>query len=246
MIRVDVAQGSREWLRARAGIPSASNAHRIVTPAKGAPSSAMHGYACELLAEQALGRPLDDATTGYMQRGTQLETEARAWYALQRDTDVEQVGFLLRDDRQFGCSPDALVGDDGGLEIKCPSADKHLSYMLGEAESLYRCQIQSALWVTGREWWDFVSFHPELPPVLIRFQRDEEFIAKLAEGVGVLSGMLLTFKAQIAARGFVFPDPAPLEPHPLSVGLDDIGWAELEAEEAAADFERATLAAGGA
>jgi len=35
------------------------------------------------------------------------------------------------------------------------------------------------MWITGRKWWDFMSFHPMMEPVIIRVERDEEFIGKL-------------------------------------------------------------------
>jgi len=158
MIRVDVVQGTKEWLDAKLGIPSASNFDRILTPKTMKVSSAMAGYCHELLAEKVLGHPLDDATSQFMQRGTLEEKAARAWYGLQQDVDVEEVGFLLRDDGRVGCSPDGLVGNDGGLEIKTPNAQTHVGYMLGEVKDKYTCQIQGGMWITEREWWDFVSY----------------------------------------------------------------------------------------
>lgn len=208
MIRVDCQQGSEEWLRARLGIPTASRFSDIVTPKKGDPSASMAPYCYELLAEQLLGRPLDDQTSAFMERGTALEKAARAWYCFERETTVEEVGFLLRDDGRVGCSPDGLVGDDGGLEIKCPSAAVHIGYLLGEAGAKYRCQVQGCLWITGRKWWDFVSYNPDMPPVLVRFERDEDFIAKLAAGVDVLLGMLATHRVTLESKGVL-----PVEPY---------------------------------
>lgn len=186
MIRVDVKQGTEEWKAARLGIPSASSFDKIITPKKGDPSKTMHDYACKLLAEQMLGRPLDDASSGFMERGKELEEQARAWYAFNADVDVEQVGFILRDDGRVGCSPDGLVGDDGLVEIKCPSAAVHVSYLLGDAFESYKCQLQGQLWISERKWVDFVSFNPELPTLCVRFERDEAFIAKLSSAVDML------------------------------------------------------------
>jgi hypothetical protein len=47
----------------------------------------------------------------------------------------------------------------------------------------YWQQIQGCMWVTGRQWWDFFAYHPEMPHVLVRVERDDEYIAKLAEEV---------------------------------------------------------------
>lgn len=179
MIVLDMEQGSREWVQARLGIPTTSQFHRIITPKTMKLSGAVDGYLCQLLAEQMLGEPVDDDGTDFMQRGTSMEQDAIAYYEMQRDTATEKVGFVLRDDRRIGCSPDRLVGEDGGLEIKCPSAPVHVSYMLDVTEK-YRAQVQGALWITGRKWWDFLSYNPYLPSVMVRFERDEEFIAALA------------------------------------------------------------------
>jgi hypothetical protein len=203
MIHIDVEQGSKAWLDAKVGIPSASNFHRIITPKTLKPSAAADGYMHELLAERLLGQPLDDATTNFMQRGTIIEKKAREWYALQRDCDVEQVGFLLADDRRAGCSPDGLIGTAGGLEIKCPSAAVHVGYVLGELAEKYRCQIQGGLWITGAEYWDFVSYNPDLPNVLVRFERDEKFIAALANAVGEFAVAIEAAAAKLAHLGWM-------------------------------------------
>lgn len=197
MIRLDVEQGTRAWLDAKVGIPSASNFHRIITPKTLKLSSSVTKYRQELLAELALGMPLDDATTEFMQRGTLQEKAARDWYSLQRDCDVEKVGFLLRDDRRVGCSPDGLVGADGGLEIKTPAAKGHLGHMLGDSEDDHRCQVQGAMWLTGRAWWDLVSYNPDLPPVLRRYERDEKFIAAMADCVEQFLSFLDEGKEQL-------------------------------------------------
>lgn len=204
MIRVDVVQGTAEWLKAKAGIVSASNMHRVITPKTMKPSGGWDTYCHELIAEQLLGRPLDDATTQFMQRGNLLEKSARDWYSLQRDVDVEQVGFLLRDDHRAGCSPDGLVGDVGGVEIKCPAAATHIGYMLDGTEE-YRCQIQSSLLFTGRQWWDFVSYNPELPPVLERVERDEAFITKADQILGQFLEYVEECKERLHKKG-LFPD----------------------------------------
>lgn len=184
MIRLDVEQGSPEWIAVRLGIPTASQFNRIMTAKTHKPSSAQEDYVCELIAERILKQSLDPFVSDWMERGAELEPMAVAYYEMQTDREVEKVGHCLTDDRSAGCSPDGLVGDDGGLEIKCPAAKTHISYMIGgKHHAKYLHQVQGGLWITGREWWDFLSFHPELPPVLKRFHRDEEYIGDLAECV---------------------------------------------------------------
>jgi hypothetical protein len=182
MIVHDVEQGSPEWRRLRLGIPTASNFHRIISPKTLKLSAASHGYLCELVAERLLGEPMDADKTMFMERGSELEEQAVAYYELQRDVETTRVGFVTDDDCAVGCSPDRLVGDDGGLEIKCPGAAQHVSNML-EMTAHYMPQVQGTMWLTGRDWWDLLSFHPALPPVIVRIERDEEYIERLAEAV---------------------------------------------------------------
>jgi hypothetical protein len=185
MLILDCEQGSEEWVRLRCGLPTASAFDRIITPKTRKPSAQAFGYLCECLAEIMLDAPLDAASSAWMQRGSEIESEACTWYAMIHDCDVRRVGFVLRDDRCVGCSPDGLVGEDGGLEIKVPGAKKHVEYML-EPERLshdHYCQSQGGLWITDRKWWDLVSYNPVMEPVVIRVDRDAEFIEALAECV---------------------------------------------------------------
>lgn len=208
MIRVPCEQGSVEWSKARSGIPTASAFHRIITPATGRLSAQATGYIHELVAERILGVSMDQVVSEWAERGREMEESARTYYETQRDIDVDRVGFCLRDDRRAGCSPDGLVGDDGGLEIKCPSAPVHVSYVLGEAGAKYRCQIQGSLWVTGREWWDFLSYNPAMRSIVVRFERDEEFIEKLASAVDEFTERLDKAMAEMVEKGYAAQETA--------------------------------------
>ena len=181
----NVQQGSPEWKALRIGIPTASNFSKILTPRTGKASSQAPAYMCQLIAESLLEVPLDGDATDYMERGQQLEAEAVRYYEMARGMDTEAVGFCTLDDGSAGCSPDRLVGSDGGLEIKCPTPGVHVQYLLGleAVTDRYRAQVQGGLWITGRRWWDTLSYHPEMQPALIRVERDEEFIAALERAV---------------------------------------------------------------
>lgn len=173
MILIDCEQGTPEWHAARMGIPTASQFARIMTPAKRGYSSQASGYICELIAELR-GVEKDRYTSDAMQHGIDTEAEARAWYAFTRDIDVRQVGFCMTDDGRFGCSPDGLVGDDGGAEIKCPEPKTHVEYLLdGGLPLAYKCQVHGSLFVTGRAWWDFVSYCPPMPELVVRVTPDD-------------------------------------------------------------------------
>jgi hypothetical protein len=193
-------QGTTAWALARMGRPSASQMHRVITPT-GKFSSQCDAYAQELLAEQLLGQPLDDATSGFMQRGTVIERKARAFYELQRDCTVEEVGLVTTDDDRVGYSPDGLVGTDGLVEIKVPAAGNHVGFLLGDAGDKYKVQIQTGLWVAERAWLDFTSYNPDLPSVIVRFERDEKFIALIAQGVAQFHEYMAEAKEKLQKYG---------------------------------------------
>ncbi len=176
---VECEQGSPEWIEARLGIPTASEFSRIITPGTGKLSKSADGYVNELLAEYLLGFPVDGASSSFMERGIELETEAYARYEFEVDVDTQQVGFVLRDDGLVGCSPDRLVGDTGGLELKTPAVGTHVGYLLDGPAIKYYPQVQGCIWICEREWFDLMSYNPELPPAIVRVTRDDGYIKKL-------------------------------------------------------------------
>lgn len=183
MIILTDEQGSPEWLASRLGRPSASNFGRLVT-GSGKPSSSAESYINEMIAERLTGRSKPFYTNEHMERGNALEPEAREAYEFITDFEVVETGFILHDSEEFGCSPDGLVAEQGGLEIKCPSDSVHVSYLrAGKVPAKYYQQVQGCLWVTGREWWDFMSYHPEMPHLLVRAHRNEKYIEAMAEQV---------------------------------------------------------------
>jgi putative phage-type endonuclease len=183
MIILTDEQGSPEWLASRLGRPSASNFGRLVT-GNGKPSSSAESYINEMIAERLTGRSKPFYTNEHMERGNALEPEAREAYEFITDLEVVETGFILHDSEEFGCSPDGLVAEQGGLEIKCPSDSVHVSYLrAGKVPSKYYQQVQGCLWITGREWWDFMSYHPEMPHLLVRAHRNEKYIEAMAEQV---------------------------------------------------------------
>lgn len=172
---ISCVQGSPEWFAARKGIPTASNFDKILTPKTQKPSSSIDEYIYELIAEsRCLTPPPSEYRSAAMQHGVQYEREARHWYELERGVDVRQVGFCVEHfgpepTGRFGCSPDGLVGEDGGLELKCPTGKVHVKYLLaGVLPDEHKCQVHGCLAVTGRQWWDYLSYCPGLPPLLVR------------------------------------------------------------------------------
>ena len=184
MIILDHEQGSEEWLAARLGKPSASMFSKLIT-ATGKPSSSADGYINQLIAERLTGQSEPFYVNEWMARGTELEPEAREAYEFISGNEVIETGFILDASFEFGCSPDGLIADQGGLEIKVPAPQTMVSYLRDNQAGVkkYWQQIQGCMWISQREWWDFFAYHPEMPHVLVRVERDEDYIAKLAEEV---------------------------------------------------------------
>lgn len=200
MIELNTGQASPEWYWARLGIPTASQFSRILTAKTRKLAAGSETYMHELLSEWLTGVPFNSDLGGFVERGTMLEPEAVAWYEWTQGVSTRQVGFCLRDDRKVGCSPDRLVGDDGGLEIKCPAAKGHVANMLNMTEDHY-AQVQGCMWITGRAWWDLVSYHPEIPSVWVHIERDEEYIGQLASAVDEFLARLAAAREKLIAQG---------------------------------------------
>lgn len=203
VIEVDVEQGSSEWEECRLSIPTASNFHRIVTPS-GKLSAQAEGYCCELLAEFFLNQQVSEfAGTFFTERGRVLEPEARKFYAFIRDTTPRLAGFCYKDESKLvGASPDWLLDPDGGAEVKCPDAGQHLMYLAqGVVPKAYMPQVQGQIWVTGRTAWEFMSYYPGLPPLLVRVEPDEKYQAALDKYVPVFIEEMLERREQLRAKG---------------------------------------------
>jgi len=180
---LNVQQGSQEWINARLGIPTASAFGRILTAKTRKPSASAMKYLCELVAERLVGMPTDGASTDFMLRGSAMEREAVAAYEFDNDCTTTEVGFVMDDSGRWGCSPDRLVGEDGLLEIKCPSAGVHVAALLGLLDEEHAAQAQGQMWITGRRWADLMYFNPAMPTHTVRIERDEEHISQIAEAV---------------------------------------------------------------
>lgn len=184
MITVDCKQGDPVWLASRIGIPTCSNFDKLLTPKKLEPSKSADGYLWQLLGEWLVGHPLESGSSAFMSRGSELEDQAVDWYMVEKQVDVKRVGFILHDNRMCGGSPDGLVGQEGGIEIKCLSLVNHIEALCAPPDVFaYRLQVQGYLWLTGAKWWDRVYWHPDLPPVILHADRDLQVIAAIEETV---------------------------------------------------------------
>jgi hypothetical protein len=183
---LNFAQGSEDWYRARLGIPTASSFDQIVTPKKCEPSKSAAKYALKLAAERLLNMPTDSIEgQAWMERGKELEPDAVLQYEFVNEVKTVPVGFITNDEGTIGCSPDRIVLNDRrvGLEIKCPAPHVHLGYLLAHLADEYRPQVQGQILVAELDHADLYSYHPRMPAATIRSERENDYIAKLSEGL---------------------------------------------------------------
>jgi len=176
-------QGSPEWFAARLGIPTASEFKTILSIKKDAKDKlTRQTYLRKLAGEIITGQPMDSYSNNHMERGKEQEDEARELYAFMTDNVPERVGFIVNGKK--GCSPDSLIGKNGGLEIK--TALPHIQIERLEKDALpseHVAQVQGGLWIAEREWWDFASFCPALPLFTKKVYRDDIYIKQLSDAV---------------------------------------------------------------
>jgi hypothetical protein len=175
-------QGSDEWLAARRGMLTASEAHNIVTPTGNvAANDKLRAHVWEIAAQRISGHTEPSYVSDDMLRGWEDEIAARALYA-DNYAPVREVGFVVNGALGFeiGCSPDGLIGDDGMIEIKSRAQRFQVqTIMTGEVPPQYMPQIQFGLLVTGRKWCDYVSYCAGLPMVAIRVLPDDRWQEQL-------------------------------------------------------------------
>jgi hypothetical protein len=177
-------QGSEAWFKIRAGIPTASDFSKLIT-STGEISKTLPKYAKTLAIEKYSGKPIDTwEGNKYTARGKELEPDAKSLYAFMHDQCLEPVGFVTDDLQRYGCSPDSLVGTDGLAEIKCIKAENHLEAILyyrkhKRCQPDYIQQTQGQLLICERQWCDLIFYHPDLPMLTIRQERDQTIIDAL-------------------------------------------------------------------
>ena len=215
MKKIVCPQGSPEWLAARAGAITASCFADAVSVLKrasgdkvaGDPTAAADKYATDLAVERISLKPYGEPPKAWvLERGHIMEARARIAYESRTGLLAEESGVIKTDDDWFGYSTDGEVDADGLIEIKCPIDTQKILAMFQTGDiSEYVHQIQGGLWITGRQWCDFIMYVPDLASVgndlyVKRIHRDEAFIEELESG-------LLKFRRSVQKAEMLFRSP---------------------------------------
>ena len=199
----DIEQGSEEWLALRYGWTTASRFKDVMAKGQG---KTRKSYMYQLAAEAISDMRQESFTNEYMEWGTETEPQARDTYEFVSGNTVEMVTFIrLGGDMKIGCSPDGLVGDDGMVEFKCPKTTTQIeTYLSGKMPTGHKAQVQGQLWISERQWTDFVSFDPRIDGdasyFCTRIERDDKYIKEIEEACLIfteeLKEMVLTLRGR--------------------------------------------------
>ena len=172
----DIEQNTDEWMNLRMGKFTAS----MFSDLMGSKNTLTYQKAINKVVFEILTNEVpENFTSGYMERGHELEPLAKELYSMMTFNDVSNGGFFSYGN-YIGASPDGLIDDDGILEVKSPSFNTMINYLLKkELPNEYKYQVHGQLFVTGRAWCDFMAYHPKLKPLIIRISRDEKIINEI-------------------------------------------------------------------
>lgn len=189
----DIIQGTDEWYSVRLGKFTASDFHVMLGK-----SQSKTDKLWEVVFERIThNTDQENFTTFAMERGKILEVEARRLYSAIGETEIRETGFVEPDKDNpwygfVGVSPDGLVGEDGGLEIKSPLGKNFLQWTKVNEDGIrtveyikpeYKTQVELTLMITGREWWDFCYYHPLLGIAVKRITSDPELREKITNSL---------------------------------------------------------------
>lgn len=175
-------QRTPEWYAVRDLKLTASHAQEIGNCGKG-----LETLVTDLLADHFSNNQEESFSSKDMDRGRELETQAINIYELETGNTVQKVGFCEVEE-YAGCSPDGLIGEDGGIEVKCLKAKVYLELVLSQKiDTKYEWQVQMSLLVTGRKWWDFCAYNPNFKKSLFikRILPDIEKQTQLLKGIEI-------------------------------------------------------------
>lgn len=183
----------------------------VLTVAKNDTSRA---FIATLAAERITGHVEDTYMSGDMWRGVEIEPMARDAYADTRRVTVEEVGFITRDIGNgivVGWSPDGLVGEVGAVEIKAPRQKKQLLTVLSDdVPPEHMPQLQAALFVSGRDWIDFVQYVGRMPLWVKRVHPDPRWFTAIEEAARTAEKDIRDFTTRYATATAGQPAMQPL------------------------------------
>lgn len=127
-----------------------------------------------------------------MKWGIVSEQMAKNMYALETGNLIEESPFMLHPELRAGASPDGFITERstgllGVAECKCLRSHNQLYDILktGNIPEEYMVQIHMEIWISGRDFCDFIAYDSRLPKGLEifvkRVERDDNYIDNILE-----------------------------------------------------------------
>lgn len=192
-------QGSDEWKELRGGRFGGTDAHLFLVKGKNKDEigTGLQTAIYEKCGEKIEGIELDTYQSKAMQDGNIYEPEARKEYGINEFCTVQEVGYISMGD-YFGVSPDGLVQDDGGIEIKCLAIKAYLRWLdfthntkdldtvIKAIPKKYFAQIQWLMFLTGRKFIDYIVYRRNYKLIKTTVPRCEKTIMIFEEKAKVI------------------------------------------------------------
>jgi len=178
----DLIQKSDEWFKLKTGVISASQTKLMLSKKLAVSNndkSRAHVY--EIAAQRAVNHIEETYQSWDMQRGNVEEIYAKDLYSKHK-AQVKDCGFITNDKLGFiiGASPDGLVGEDGGIEVKSRCQKLQMQAIADdEIPELDMLQVQTNLFVSEREWWDYISYSNGMPMYIKRARPDMDYFTAI-------------------------------------------------------------------
>lgn len=179
IIHEEIEQQSEEWYKLRSGRFTASYFHTLMGE-----STTKENIILKKTAERLNPNFRDDFfITKDIERGIELESQARLLYEMQTGNEIKEIGFCEVDDF-VGCSPDGLIGEDGIIEIKSPKDNVFIEQVIKDKiKPEYYTQIQYNLYCLDRKYCDYIAYNANYPLFIKRIERDETYIEKIKKTI---------------------------------------------------------------
>lgn len=203
-IHREFEQNSLQWLQARCGLATASDFDSLVTPKwKVREGEMVASYVALKVAERWTGGIINDIGSWAMEQGHLLEDEGIPWAEVKLDQDIERVALITSDCGRFGCSPDGIIGERQGVEMKCLQPVHHTKLLLnGKVPDEYLPQIQGGMFVTGWESWRFIAYSKRFPKLILTVERDAKAQEAIAEALALFCARVdLAYERLVALNG---------------------------------------------
>jgi len=223
-IHRDLEQKSWSWFIARAGKVTGSELKNLITDklqlrkwSSEMPNSYLHRKVAERWRGEALQSFAGNQQTD---QGSMYEEQARNYFSSLLEADIEQVGGIESDTEKLWCSPDGIIGESVGLEIKCPNADTHVGWLLaGGVPEEHVLQVHFGIYVSGWQEWQFLSYVKDFPHLAVKVEPDDAIITLIFDAISEFGDRLdAAFARMVEINGG--PPPPRRVPHLTPVDDD--------------------------